>query len=151
MSFGKKLCTAEGKTVSANRKRTIIMIFLPTAVFAFVYLFLYNPAEKNNYYPPCLFLYLTGYYCPGCGSLRAAHQLLHGRLLGAFDLNPLLVLSLPLVTYLVLAEFNALTGWKVIFPRVSFRPFFYKLLIAIVVLYWILRNIPAYPFSLLAP
>ncbi|PYV86056.1 MAG: hypothetical protein DMG90_22080 [Acidobacteria bacterium] len=35
-----------------------------------------NPAS-SGIFPPCPFLWLTGFYCPGCGSLRALHQLLH--------------------------------------------------------------------------
>jgi hypothetical protein len=36
---------------------------------------------------------LTGLQCPGCGGLRAAHQLLHGHLAAAWQLNPLVVLG----------------------------------------------------------
>ena len=47
-----------------------------------------DPRPAGNY-PPCLFLYFTGCYCPGCGTLRALHRLLHGDLLGALGYNPL--------------------------------------------------------------
>ena len=31
-------------------------------------------------YAPCLFYALTDLYCPGCGTLRGLHELLHGRI-----------------------------------------------------------------------
>ena len=59
-------------------------------------LYAVNPATARIL-PPCPFLALTGLYCPGCGSTRAMHQLLHGRVGTAFDLNPLVVVLLPFV------------------------------------------------------
>ena len=47
-------------------------------------------------YPQCLFHQMTGLDCPGCGSLRAMHALLHGQLAAALHFNAFLVLSLLL-------------------------------------------------------
>ena len=45
------------------------------AAFAgMVLLELFDPAT-SGVFPPCPLHYLTGWYCPGCGSLRAIHQL----------------------------------------------------------------------------
>src|SRR2546423_1716517 len=63
-------------------------------VCAAIGLFLFNPAQ-SGYYPLCLFHQSTGMLCPGCGSLRAMHQLLHGHVLAAMHYNALLVLSVP--------------------------------------------------------
>ena len=41
-----------------------------------------------GHYPTCPFLAITGWYCPGCGSLRAVHDLLHGDLAGAVRPQP---------------------------------------------------------------
>jgi hypothetical protein len=60
-------------------------------------LFLFDPS-RYSFYPTCAFHKATGLLCPGCGSLRAAHHLLHGELVTAFRFNPLLVTLLPLVT-----------------------------------------------------
>src|SRR5580693_9291812 len=49
-----------------------------------VLLELFDPAT-SGIFPPCPFRYLTGWYCPGCGSLRAIHQLLHGTAGGMGD------------------------------------------------------------------
>ena len=34
--------------------------------------------NQPGHYPTCPFLATTGFYCPGCGALRAVHDLLHG-------------------------------------------------------------------------
>ena len=36
-----------------------------------------NPYESGAF-PSCIFYQATGWYCPGCGGLRATHELLHG-------------------------------------------------------------------------
>ena len=110
----------------------------------------FNPAQ-HSFFIPCPFNYVTGYHCPGCGSQRAIHQLLHLNILGALRLNPLLVLSLPLLFLGV-----GFQVWNYIFEtqyRINFfynNKFIYGYFI-VVILYWILRNIPYEPFSLLAP
>ena len=55
---------------------------------------LVDPARPGRY-PRCPFRALTGLDCPGCGSLRALHQLTHGHLMAAIDYNLLLVAFLP--------------------------------------------------------
>jgi len=63
-------------------------------------LFFFNPAQ-HSFYPRCAFYQMTGWQCPGCGGLRAAHQLLHGHVVEAFRLNALAVLALPLVAWML--------------------------------------------------
>ncbi|HQR45331.1 MAG TPA: DUF2752 domain-containing protein [Thermoanaerobaculia bacterium] len=60
-----------------------------------IVLFLFDPAT-HGFYPPCLFKTIFGAQCPGCGSLRAMHQLLHGNLAAAWALNKPVVVGLPL-------------------------------------------------------
>lgn len=82
---------------------------------------------------------------------RAAWACLDGNFAQAFRLNPLLMTLLPLA---VLAFMIEILGW------VRGRPLPFRLhlgrksgglLVAILVLFWILRNIPVWPFTLLAP
>lgn len=62
----------------------------------------FDPATAP--FPRCPFLTLTGWQCPGCGSQRAAHALLHGDIAGAWRLNAMMVCALPLLLLLALAE-----------------------------------------------
>ena len=64
-------------------------------------LFFLDPAT-HGFYPPCLFKTIFGLPCPGCGSLRALHQLLHGNLEAAWTLNKPVVVGLPLAAVVAL-------------------------------------------------
>jgi len=105
---------------------------------ALVTLFLVDPAT-SGVFPPCPLHALTGLDCPGCGSLRAVHHLLHGRISAAASLNPLLVASVPLLALLVLR------------PAWTHRRWVPWAALAILVGYGIARNLPVWPFVLLAP
>ena len=126
-----------------------ISAFLIVVFCALVYYYTHNPAVSP--YPPCPFYYITGLYCPGCGSSRALHQLLHGNLLMALDLNPLMVLSIPFVLYLLISTADIRIRGKRIFQRIPFKKGFYAMLLSVIIVYWVIRNLPFYPFNLLAP
>lgn len=100
----------------------------------------FNPASAW-FFPPCPFRVLTGYLCPGCGTLRALHELFNGHLAAAFRLNPLMMLLLPYVGYE-----GASAAMETVFgralPRVFIRPTYIWILLAVILLYWILRNTP---------
>ncbi len=71
----------------------------PLAVAALVvvgtaYVAAVDPNEAGHY-PTCPFLYLTGYACPGCGTLRAVHDLATGHPVDALQRNPLAVAAAP--------------------------------------------------------
>lgn len=107
------------------------------AVAAWLY-FSYDPASVGIF-PKCMFLQLTGYKCPGCGSQRAIHALLNGDLAVAWRMNALLVSALPLIAVLLAAEFMR-TRNNAFYARVNSRFVVWTLAILIVG-WWILRNI----------
>lgn len=116
----------------------------------FIVYFFYNPSH-SSFFLPCPFHSITGLYCPGCGSQRAIHLLLHGDIAGAFRFNPLMVLTLPILIYgLGITVANWVFG-----THYRFKLFYSKLFIygyfGLAVLYWIVRNLSFYPFNLLAP
>ncbi|GIG76974.1 membrane protein [Planotetraspora kaengkrachanensis] len=55
--------------------------------------------NQPGHYPVCPLYFLTGLYCPGCGALRAVHDLAVGDLHGALGMNPLLVVAVPFAAY----------------------------------------------------
>jgi hypothetical protein len=114
-----------------------------------VYLFVFNPAT-SGIYPICPFHVLTGLHCPGCGTGRAIHQLLHGNLWAALRLNPLAVLLLPPLAYGCLSIALEMFGRKRL-PSVFIPAFWIWMLLAVILLFWVLRNLPYYPLTLLAP
>jgi hypothetical protein len=116
---------------------------------AVVMLRVFDPAT-SGVFPPCPVRYLTGWYCPGCGSLRAIHQLLHGNVHAAWAMNPLAILFLPFISYgLVSHALTVIRGQGL--PEPFFSAGWIRALGVVIVLYGIARNLPFYPFELLAP
>jgi len=116
------------------------------AVMAMVYR--WNP-QSAGFFPACPIHALTGYYCPGCGATRALHQLLHGNIAAAFSYNPLFVLSTPLAAYWIVSEVFLFFGGRL--PRITVPEKAMWLALIVVVAFGVARNIPHYPFTLLAP
>ncbi len=111
---------------------------LTGASLAVVVLFVFNPGT-TGLFPPCPFHWATGLYCPGCGSLRSIHQLLHGNITAAFRLNPLLLVALPAILLLL-----SKPAWR-------YHPWLPKALLALLLVYGVARNVPFAPFTWLAP
>ncbi len=119
------------------------------AALALGVLFFFDPS-RYAFYPACPFHELTGWNCPGCGSLRAVHQLIHGRLAAAFRLNPFLCAALPVMLVATAkTAIQQLRGAAQEPKAVS--PFWIRLLLAALILFTVLRNLPLAPFTWLAP
>ncbi len=76
---------------------------VPVIALGAILYFLVDPAE-SAFMPKCLFKAVTGWDCPGCGSQRALHALLHGDFLEALRQNALLVVMLPLIGWMLWLE-----------------------------------------------
>jgi hypothetical protein len=130
-----------------ERLRSAAIVCVVVCVSAVVYLF--DPAT-SSFYAKCPFHWLTGLHCAGCGTLRSSHQLLHLNIAAALRFNALTVLSMPFLMYaffsraLIGLRGKPLPGWFV--PARLIWALFVGILA-----FWFLRNIPLYPFSLLAP
>lgn len=116
------------------------------AVAGAAYIAAVDPNQPGHY-PPCPFLYVTGQYCPGCGSLRAIHALTHGDVVEALSRNPLAVVFVP---YLIWTWASWLYRTATGRQRGDLAPpWTIWTLLVIVIAFWVLRNLPG--FSWLAP
>lgn len=85
-------------------RRNLPLILTLTVIAAIgIFYFLIDPGA-TEWVPRCPLHSLTGLDCPGCGSQRMLHSLLHGDLTGAWKANPFLLLSLPLIVALLILE-----------------------------------------------
>ncbi|HTL18820.1 MAG TPA: DUF2752 domain-containing protein [Patescibacteria group bacterium] len=107
-------------------------------------LYCFDPSS-HGFYPTCLFHQATGLLCPGCGCLRAVHQLLHGNVTAAFHFNPWLVLSLPVLAWFL--GWYGFGAWeRNLMPTRSLKRCFWAwLLLGLVFSVW--RNIPGSAFG----
>ncbi|WP_346906953.1 DUF2752 domain-containing protein [Faecalicatena orotica] len=98
-----------------------------------------------------MFYSITGLYCPGCGAGRASYALLHGELYQAFRYNPLMIfVMLFLAAYFIARSLDwMITGGNHIDRHISDK--YLCWLLVVILLYGVLRNIPCFPFELLAP
>ena len=87
------------------------IVIAAVAVLAVAFYFLSDPAI-SRFAPKCIFYVATGLQCPGCGSQRMFHALLHGDLASAWGYNAVLLCLLPL---LVVMAFSAAT--RKTYPR----------------------------------
>ena len=111
-------------------------------------LFTYDPAVQNLF-PPCPFRALTGLDCPGCGTLRGVHQLLRGNPQVAMDLNPMLVVILPVLGCAILYRFALEVTGRTVPDFLLPAPWIWGLL-GMIIVFWTARNIPVYPLTFLA-
>jgi len=102
-------------------------------------------------WPMCSFHTMTGWHCPGCGGLRATHDLLHGRLLWALRDNAFWVLSLPLLLYAAGSQLRRTLRGRPLPGDLASKPWFYVTIAVLGVVFAVLRNIPADPFTSLVP
>ena len=126
-----------------HRRVTVFFIWL-TLVAGAGYLWVFEPG-RSGFFPACPFRLLTGFACPGCGSTRGLHALLHGDLITAFKFNPFIILALPFFLYVLLRHTNAVMRDRPINRNRLDAKYIWMLLIGIVC-FWIFRNTPFYPF-----
>lgn len=104
---------------------------------ALTYIGLADPHRPGFFFPPCPFLHLTGWWCPGCGGLRMTHDLLHGDLAAAATDNLFLLVGLPLLAAWIVVRRRA--GRKVL-PATAI------VVLAVAALAWtVVRNLPGFP------
>ncbi|MDI1290839.1 MAG: DUF2752 domain-containing protein, partial [bacterium] len=81
-----------------NMRNAVPLAAAAGLLAALAVLYAFDPAQEHVF-PTCMLYEWTGILCPGCGGLRATHQMLHGDLAAALRHNPLLVLGYPWLAY----------------------------------------------------
>ena len=131
----------------AQRTRRWAIAGLAVALVALAYVYCVDPSAAGSITPGCVLHDLTGLYCPGCGGTRAMHALMHGHVRQAVAFNPMIFVAVPLGAATLLRA-----AWiPDRSPKNVLSPAWIWLIFAALVAFWIARNIPVYPFTLLAP
>lgn len=127
----------------------LFLLLAAAVVIPLLYFFVYPIYQL--YFPKCIFYLSTGFYCPGCGSQRAFVALLHGDLLTALHDNLLAIIVLPFLLYALFVFFYNLFSTKKLTKGIFYSSLAAKIVLVLVIVFTVLRNIPVYPFNLLAP
>lgn len=118
--------------MTLSRPARIILLASAALLVLAVYA-IFDPSQ--GFFPRCIFKELTGFDCPGCGSQRAIHALLHGRVVRAWQFNPMVILSIPLLGILALPRS---VEWAERLRRSRWLP---PAVLAAVTGWWVLRNL----------
>jgi hypothetical protein len=106
--------------------------------------------DATGPYPPCLLHAWTGLHCPGCGSTRALHALVHGKFGAAFGFN-----SLAMLFFTAMLPWTVRQGWLGLrhnqFATLALPPNTGWAVVWVVTGFTLARNLPWPPFSWLAP
>lgn len=122
------------------RKAILASLIIVGGILGLTVYFLVDPSK--TFMPRCPFYELTGWLCPGCGSQRAIHALLHFNFSQAFKFNPLLVIALPYIALGCLLFLLDKRGENVLWLRTHlFGRWAAYIWVIVIILYWILRNL----------
>ena len=130
-----------------------LAVSLPIMVIlSFMGWWLYShPPSDSSLFPACMLHSLTGLHCPGCGGTRCVHALLHLRFVEALRMNAPAALALP---FFALTVVRTWWLWLRGLPDFSFfqpRAWHAWVVVACLVAFSVLRNLPWEPFVWLAP
>ncbi|HBT76304.1 MAG TPA: hypothetical protein DEB39_05125 [Planctomycetaceae bacterium] len=130
-------------------------VFIAAALYWIA--FAHDPTQ-TEVLPPCTLYRTTGFLCAGCGGTRSIAHLLHGRFGEAARCNALFVFGLAFcVLYGSAYGLSRLSGRLLrkpgcfSMPTIRYTPWTATILVLIVLGFMIIRNIPVYPMTLLAP
>ncbi|MDE6277755.1 MAG: DUF2752 domain-containing protein [Muribaculaceae bacterium] len=119
--------------------KTLATVAATVAAVALVSFIYYNHDPSSPAAPKCIFRLLTGWDCPGCGSQRALHALLHGQPARAWSFNPYIFFAVPGAVVFILVE--AMRKSHPRLHRALINEATIAAVLAATVAWWIFRNL----------
>lgn len=113
---------------------TVFLIFISAA---FIWIFYQYDPSTCVFFPKCPVHLLFGIPCPGCGSQRAIHSLLHLDFAKALQYNAFAASLLPILAILIVS--SALREKHPSFYRITHHRYIATSFVFLVPLWWILR------------
>jgi hypothetical protein len=107
-----------------------------------------DPTTPGGPLPVCPTKALLGIDCPGCGSLRMVYSLLHGDVLSAVRYNAIGLIAVLLLLWAYAAwTYGRLVGRRITsWQHYRWAP---AIALAVVGVWFVIRNIPVAPFTML--
>ena len=105
-----------------------------------------DPTTPGGPLPVCPTKALLGIDCPGCGSLRMLYSLLHGNVMAAARFNALGLAAVVLLVWAYLVwTYGRVTGRRI--RSWQHQRWAATVTLSLVVVWFVVRNIPFAPFS----
>ena len=126
------MCCALSRTrkkVSCFASYRFVVSVTLVGVMGLVLLYFWNPVDVA-FLPKCPFFALTGYKCPGCGTLRGIHALLHLNFRDVVQHNPFMVVLIPLSSVFGVSQ------W------IRCNVVVIRTILGLTLLWWVMRNLP---------
>lgn len=137
--------------VSGASERAIAAAGVGVCVAGAVAVWYFDPVNAG-FFPQCPLYAMTGFACPGCGLTRGFHALFNGDIVAALDHNALIPLLIVFFGYIFLSMFMvALRGRGIGLGVNKFSMGLIWVTFATLLAFGFVRNIPAYPFTVLFP
>lgn len=117
----------------------ILIIAASSIVLAAILLYACLDPAGSVFFPKCMFYVTTGLKCPGCGSQRAIHEMLHLHLGEAFRYNAFLFAAIPFLIALGISWLGR-ERFPQFYRKMNSAPVIRGVLI-VVIFWWVFRNI----------
>jgi hypothetical protein len=125
-------------------KNKLYYIALLACLLGLIYLFYSQHFSESTHFKLCIFKNLTGYPCPSCGTTRAIHFLLEGKIQSSLLMNPFGILVAGIMFVIPIWILYDLVAKKETFfinykktEHIINRKWIAFLLIVLVILNWI--------------
>ncbi|TAG10447.1 MAG: DUF2752 domain-containing protein [Verrucomicrobia bacterium] len=133
-------------------KNRLLCVLLGLLLICIVAAQIYQKGPDGlRYHPGCFIYKATGLFCPGCGMTRASYACMHGNFAAAIRANLLGMILLPIAALAIAWEVFAWVRQKPTLHRIHLSRRIGLFVLVVIGTFTILRNVPIYPLTLLAP
>ena len=135
---------------NSNKIQIVLTLIIVIVLILMLSLYYFVDPTSSKLFLKCLFFSISNFYCPGCGTQRAIHSFLKGDMIQGIRHNYMFILVFLVISYqatiFILDKLYSKKHLNLLHKSKTTNTIF-----ILVILFWILRNIPYYPFRELAP
>lgn len=140
-----KISRSQNDEFQQKLDRTMYIVGWISIVTTFFYAFISKQFDFHitKFEPPCLFHFITGYYCPGCGGTRSVILFMQGHFIRSF-------IYYPLVPYTVVVGGIFMIRMTITyFTKEKIRPMhmkmaYFMVALGILILNFVIKNVCLY-------
>ena len=121
------------------KRRKYIGILTAAVLLALAAVYFFFDPNTEGVFPKCAFYVLTGWKCPGCGSQRALHALLHGDIAGAFHMNMWIPVAAIYIVLVMIALFFSNRNSR--YSKIVTNDYLFATFLLFTIAWFVLRNV----------